>query len=157
MDKKELRNLVEEQWDRIDLGIYLLYIWDKIKNGLVFKCPTISKSVLEISRIFNEYGWEIKDYLNKRIEYKYFEEKDIDERKKIIISDYIFRLNPSLKVIEYNEFFDEKKCALKISVILEGNKMIYLDMIDISRQIDEIIENINKIEKETFKIYQFLH
>lgn len=157
MDKKELRNLVEEQGDRIDLGIYLLYVWDKIKNGLVFKYPTISKSILEISRIFNECGWEIKDYLKKRREYKYFEEKENDERKKIIITDYLFRLNPKLKVIDYNQFFDEEECALKISVTLEGNQMIYIDMIDISRHIDDIIDSITNVEREIFKIYQSLH
>lgn len=156
MDKKELRNLVKEQGEKIDLGIYLLSIWN-IRDAMSLSYHNIAEHFFNIERVFHEYGWEINDYLNKREEYKYFEEKDIDERKKIIISDYIFRLNPTLKVIDYYEYYNEKENALKVSVTLEGNKMILLDMIDISRQIDEIIENINKIEKETFKIYQFLH
>lgn len=35
--------------------------------------------------------------------------------------------------------------------------MIWVDMIDISRHIDEILDSISEIEIETFKIYQILH
>ena len=156
MDKKELRNLVEEQGNKIDLGIYLLSIWD-IRDAISLSCHNIAEHFFNIERVFHEYGWEINDYLNKRKEYKYFEEKDIDERKEIIIADYLFRLNPKLKAIDYFEFFDEDECALKISVTLEGNQIIHIDMIDISEHIDEVIKNINRIENETFKIYQSLY
>lgn len=83
MDKQELRNLVEEQGDRIDLGIYLASVWDSI--GYINRTsPNITGPFLKIAQIFRKYGWDIRDYLNKRIEYKYFQEKDIDERKKLL-------------------------------------------------------------------------
>ena len=156
MDKKELKTFVEKQGKGIDLGIYLASIWSYI-DTLCWSNTGIVQPVLNIAKVFRQNKWAINDYLDKRREYKYFEEKDIDERKKIIISDYIGRINPSLKTIGYYETFSEQEQALKIYVRLEDNKMIRIDMIDLSRHIEEILENINKIEIETFKIYQFLH
>lgn len=156
MDKQELRNLVEEQGNKIDLGIYLTSIWDSV-GDISRTYPNIRGSFLKIAQIFRKYDWDIRKYLNKRMEYKYFQEKNINERKKIIISDYIFRLNPILKVIDYYEYYNEKENALQVSVILEGNQMIWVDMIDISNLIDEILDSISEIEIETFKIYQILH
>lgn len=156
MDKQELRNLVEEQGNKIDLGIYLISIWDSV-GDISRTYPNIIGPFLKIAQIFRKYDWDIRKYLNKRIEYKYFQEKNINERKEIIISDYILRVNPILKVIDYYEYYNEKENALQVSVTLEGNQMIRIDMIELSRHIEEILDSISEIEIETFKIYQILH
>lgn len=141
---------------KTDLGIYLASIWNYI-DALCLSNPEITEPVVNIAKVFRQYKWKINDYLNKRKEYKYFQEKDIEERKKNIISDYILRINPTLKVIDYYEYYNEKENALQISVTLEDNQMFRVDMIDLSRHIEEILDSISEIEIETFKIYQILH
>ena len=148
MDKKELRNLVEEQGDKIDLGIYLFYIWEDLKNGLIFKHPRITKPFLEISKRFNEFGWTVKDFLEKRAIYKF---TDYHEDMPICVSDFLKRINPKLK---FESCYDMPDV---IVVKLKDNRAIHVDKFEFARHIDYVRSKMYLIEGDAFEIYKYLH
>lgn len=149
MDKKELRNLVEEQGDRIDLGIYLLYIWEDLKNGLIFKHPRITKPFLKISKRFNEFDWTVKDFLKKRTIYQF--STDYHEDMPIYVSDFLKRINPKLKFESCYEMPDV------IVVKLKDNRAICVDKFEFARHMDYVRSKICLIEGDAFEIYKYLH
>lgn len=148
MDKKELRNFVEEQGDKINLGIYLFYVWEDLRNGLSFKHPRITKPFLEISKRFNEFGWTVKDFLKKRVIYKF---TDYHEDMPICVSDFLKRINPKLK---FESCYDMPDV---IVVKLKDNRAIYINKLEFARHVDYVRSKMYLIESDIFEIYKYLH